>query len=124
MDSLKIKVELKDHPYRTAPGANLEAWGNISLDILSGANVERLVQTEWDVLCLAEWYIDNKAVIEGEDFLILGKKQIRVRVFRRLYTGYVSRNSICPGKSPKMSLKKRWKSMRLTTKDIHHTGIC
>lgn len=57
---LHIKLFNKKHAYPDAPGAQQEVWGRIILFYQSGETAVILVDTEWDLLKFAEWYITNK----------------------------------------------------------------
>lgn len=60
MVKLNIKFQHSDNPYHDNENVELEAWGKIQISIISGDDKHELLDWQWNVLTIAEWYIDNK----------------------------------------------------------------
>jgi hypothetical protein len=71
---LQIKLIHKPHPYPEAPEAPLEAWGEVSIDIIRGDETIHIFSTQWDLAELAEWFVENQKAIYGEQ-LVMGEER-------------------------------------------------
>jgi hypothetical protein len=69
---LRFDLEIKAHPYPKDPGANLEAWGCITMRILIGGTSVVLFDGEWDLAQLAEWYTESRTALCTEILAIEG----------------------------------------------------
>lgn len=67
---LRFNLELKSHPYSEEIGSQFEAWGYLSVSILASGNKISLLEVEWDLSFLAEWFIENKNFLRNETLSI------------------------------------------------------
>lgn len=67
---LRFNLELKTHPYSEEIGSQFEAWGYLSVSILASENKILLLEVEWDIFCLAEWFIENQNFLSHETLSI------------------------------------------------------
>ena len=65
-DLLQVQLTIKPHPYPEDPGAHLEAWGQVLLVIGRAGRKDPLLDWQWDLALLAEWFTENQAALAGE----------------------------------------------------------
>ena len=59
-NTLRFVLRLVPHPYPQSPGADGEAWGEAALSWQADAVRVPLLETQWDLLPLAEWFADSR----------------------------------------------------------------
>ena len=65
-NTLNIALRLIPHPYPHMPGAAEEVWGGVIFSWQSDAELISLLATQWDLLPLAEWFVENQASLRHE----------------------------------------------------------
>lgn len=66
MKQLKVKFEKLNNPYLSNESLELEAWGAIRFYLIDDSNeIIELLNWQWNVLCIFDWYINNKEYIFG-----------------------------------------------------------
>ncbi|MFC0234496.1 hypothetical protein ACFFIF_10880 [Vagococcus entomophilus] len=64
MENLRIKLKIKDNPYKDESSALLELWGEFTLHY---GDVS-LLSLEWDVSSFIEWFAEKKEYLKVESF--------------------------------------------------------
>jgi hypothetical protein len=60
LSQIKCKLESRPHPYSQEPSAATEAWGLLSLTVVTQHRSIQLLTTEWDLGPFASWYVENR----------------------------------------------------------------
>jgi len=73
MNQLLIELIYKPNPYAEESQAYLDAWGQISIQIIEGDKSILLFTNQWDLALLAEWFADNQIRICKESLEFEGE---------------------------------------------------
>jgi hypothetical protein len=70
MNTIRLDFCPLPHPYPGEPESAFEKWGKIILDITAenGQSILSLVEIEWDISVLIQWFSENKEALLNEDF--------------------------------------------------------
>jgi hypothetical protein len=69
---LVCRLQLLPHPYPEDAGSVLEPWGRFTFTIEDGARMMPLVDWQWNLDDLAEWFAESGAALREEEFRIVG----------------------------------------------------
>ena len=67
---LRLDVESLPHPYPNEPSARVEAWSRITLHLVGPDRQVELLDTQWDMLALAEWFAEHHEAICHDTLLV------------------------------------------------------
>ena len=66
---LHINLKLLEHPYSYENGSEFEAWGQILMIVFDKSKPFILLDWQWNIIELVDWYIENREAICGESLL-------------------------------------------------------
>jgi len=69
---LRIHLSLLPHPYPQDPGAWLESWGRFVFAVERGREIVTLVDSQWNLDALAEWFVESEVALRAEELCIAG----------------------------------------------------
>jgi hypothetical protein len=69
-NELQVNLECKNHPDSRHPGAPFELWGRIRIDIIKDGKVMPLLDWQWDLYLLAEWFSMNHRALRHQQLSI------------------------------------------------------
>ena len=71
--TLRFAMELVPHPDPEWPGAHLEAWGTLQIVLHADGQSRMLLDWEWDLSRLAEWFAEHQAALCRAALVIAGE---------------------------------------------------
>jgi hypothetical protein len=69
---LQLTLELLPHAYPEHPGAYLEAWGRIAIGVEVNGSHVTLLDHQWDLVLLAEWFAEHQTALCHDPLVIEG----------------------------------------------------
>lgn len=72
---LSFTINYLPHPYRNEPSASFECWGRLLVSIIEPSGTIQLLDTQWDLLLLVEWFAINCGVLCNQQLLLVDSIQ-------------------------------------------------
>lgn len=68
MNKLLFNLTLKQNPYKEEPNSEYEIWGEIILVVTDQSKTVEILNHQWDILEVYEWFQKNKTTLLTESF--------------------------------------------------------
>lgn len=73
---LRFDLKLASHPYPEEATSPFEAWGSLFVFMMTNSKQIPLLQTQWNLALLAEWFIENQTCLRYETLSLNGKSLV------------------------------------------------
>ena len=69
-NNLRFILKSLPHPYPYESSSVTEIWGMLSINLLNNGESIMLLETQWDMALLINWFCENEKFIQSEELII------------------------------------------------------